>query len=435
MSVMERARRRITWRLMPYLLLLYIVSFLDRTNMAVAALGMKRDLGFTEAVIGSGAGIFFFGYFLLEIPGTLLVERWSARKWIARIMISWGMVAAVMGLIGLPILSAVAPKTQFYGFRFLLGLAEAGFFPGVVVYLSHWFRYEDRARAKSLFMVSIPGATVISTPLSQYIMHNVGWLGLSGWRWVFILEGIPAVILGVVTLFYLTDRPKDARWLPDDEKAWIVGEIEHERQVKTADGGETILKGLINPRVVLLTVIYFFAATGLYGLTFFLPAITATMKGTSVVTQTVVATLPYVFGCAAILFNGWHSDRTGERRWHTAVPLLLGAVAMALSVVFADNMALAVTFLCLLGVGLHAHYPVFWTHPGSRLTGSAAAMAIGLINSCGNLGGYFGPKIVGELTTRSGSFKDGMWFLSGCLLIAGVLAAFLTPKSIPRSAS
>ncbi|MDR3692888.1 MAG: MFS transporter [Fimbriimonas sp.] len=429
MTVMERARRRITRRLMPFLLLLYVVSFLDRTNLAVAALGMRKELGFTEAIIGSGAGIFFLGYFLLEIPGTLLVERWSARKWIARILISWGLVAGIMGLIGLPMMGALAPKSQFFWLRFLLGLAEAGFFPGVVVYLTHWFRYEDRARAKSLFMIGIPLASVISTPLSQIIMHRIEWLGLAGWRWVFILEGIPAVVLGFVTLFYLTDRPHDAKWLPDDEKQWIVAEIEQERQTKTAEGGAGVVRGLIHPRIMLLTAIYFFGTMGLYGLTFFLPSMMAAMKGNSVVTQTVVSTLPYVFGCAAILVNGWHSDRTGERRWHTSLPLLLGGVAMGLSVLSGDHLALAVTFLCFLGAGMHAHYPVFWTHPGSWLTGSASAAAVGLINSFGNLGGFFGPKIVGELTTRTGSFQSGMWFLSASLLAAGLLAAFLKPRS------
>jgi len=419
---------------MPYLLLLYLVSFLDRTNLAVASLGMGKDLGFDKAVIGAGAGVFFLGYFLLEIPGTLLVEKWSARKWIARIMISWGIVAAAMGLIGLPFLSGIDTKTQFNGLRFLLGLGEAGFFPGIVIYLSHWFRYEDRARAKSFFMVSIPGATVISTPLSKYIMSHVSWFDLSGWRWVFILEGLPAVVLGVITLFYLTDRPKDAHWLDSDEKAWIEGELDKEREARTSEGGQSIWRGVLNPRVLLLTAIYFFGATGLYGLTFFLPSIAEKMKGTSDLTQTVVSTLPYVFGCAAVLINGWHSDKTRERRWHTSAPLLIGAVAMAVSVLFKDNLAVVVTALCFLGVGLHAHYPVFWTHPSSRLTGAAAAVAVGLINSCGNLGGFFGPTIVGKLTAEKGSFDNGMWFLSGCLLAAGVLSAFLTPPKTAKLA-
>jgi len=431
---MDRARRRITRRLMPYLLLLYLVAFLDRTNVAVAGLGMKKDLGFTEAIIGSGAGIFFLGYFLLEVPGTLIVERWSARKWISRIMITWGIVASAMGLIGLPFLGGMDHKSQFYGFRFLLGLGEAGFFPGVVLYLSHWFRYEDRARAKSLFMVSIPAATVISTPLSKFILNNVHWQNLAGWRWVFILEGIPAVILGLVTIFYLTDRPEQAKWLPDEEKAWIVGELARERATKIAIGGGDILRGLLNPRVLLLMVIYFFGVIGVYGIGFFLPAITKTMTDMPDGAQTAIATVPYVCGCVVMLLNARHSDKTGERRWHTVGPLLLASVSMALCVLSYGVRPLEIFFLCTLGAGLSTHLPVFWTHPTMRLTGSAAAVAIGLINSFGNLGGFVGPLIVGRLTTDTGSFRAGMWFLSGCLLLAAFLATFLKPEPPPSPA-
>src|ERR1019366_2111616 len=233
----ERARRRIARPLLPFLLLLFVLAFLDRTNIAVASIQMKRDFGFTEAVIGTAAGIFFLGYFLLEIPGTLIVERWSARKWIARIMVSWGLIASLMGFIGKPIFSFLHLEAQFYSLRFMLGLAEAGFFPGVIVYLSHWFRYEDRARTKSMFLIGIPLATIIATPVSQAIMHSVKWFGYEGWRWVFILEGVPSVVAGVVTWFYLTDRPEQAKWLPEDEKAWIVGELEREHQAKLSLGG------------------------------------------------------------------------------------------------------------------------------------------------------------------------------------------------------
>jgi ACS family tartrate transporter-like MFS transporter len=414
---------------MPFLLLLFLLAFLDRTNVSVAALDMKKELGFTEAVVGAGAGIFFLGYFLLEIPGTLIVERWSARKWIARIMVSWGIVASMMGLIGLPIFKFLHAEAQFNSLRFILGLAEAGFFPGVMVYLSHWFRYEDRAKTKSFFLIGIPLATVISNPLSQAIMHNINWAGLAGWRWVFILEGLPAVAIGVVTYFYLTDRPQDAAWLPDDEKAWIVGEMEKEKQIKLAAGGGDIVRGLLNPHVILLAFIYLFAVTGMYGLTFFLPTIVATFKDTSVLAQTVISTLPYVLGLFAILVNGAHSDKTKERRWHTAVPLLLAGVSMGGCALFADNKALSVVCLCCLGLSLYAYLPAFWTHPTSRLAASSAAIAVGLINSVGNLGGYFGPKIVGELATKSGSFQSGLWFLTACIFAAGVLAIFLIPKT------
>lgn len=429
-SIGDRTRKRITRRLLPFLLLLFLLAFLDRTNVAVAGLGMKEELKFTDAILGTGAGIFFLGYFLLEIPGTLIVERWSARKWIARIMVSWGIIASLMGFIGLPIFQFMHAEAQFNSLRFILGLAEAGFFPGVIVYLSHWFLYEDRAKTKSMFLIGIPLATIISTPLSQWIMHSVKWLDYGGWRWVFILEGIPAILIGFVTWFYLTDRPQQAKWLPDDEKAWIVAELDKEHQAKVKVGGESILNGLKNPQVWLLAGIYFFGITGMYGFTFFLPAVVERFKGTSVLTQTLISTMPYVLGLIAILVNGAHSDRTGERRWHTAVPLLLASVAMSFAAFFSDNTYLAATFLCLLGATLYAYLPAFWTHPTARLTASSAAFAIGLINSVGNLGGFVGPKIVGYLKTSSGNFQSGLWFLAANIFIAGLLAMMLTQKKV-----
>src|SRR5215813_3018909 len=322
LSVAERARRRITKRLMPFLLWLYFLAFIDRTNVSIAALDMKKSLvkgglGFTDDIIGTGAGIFFIGYFLLEIPGTLIVERWSARKWIARIMISWGIIAALMGFIGKPWMNFAGDEDQFYVLRFILGLAEAGYFPGIIVFLSHWFRYEDRAKAKSLFMIGIPIATMIGVPISRVIMETVNWGGLEGWRWVFILEGVPSVIFGVMTLFYLTDRPSEAKWLPEDEKRWIMGELERERSEILTSGKDPlwggIVRGLTNPKTLLLSAIYVFVVTGYYGLTFFLPSITAKMEGTSIVSQTIITSLPYAFGLVATLINSAHSDRTGER--------------------------------------------------------------------------------------------------------------------------
>ena len=422
MDIASRTRAKITRRLIPFLLLLFLLAFLDRTNISIAKLGMKTELGLTEAILGTGAGIFFLGYFLLEIPGTLIVERWSARKWIARIMVSWGIIATLMGFIGMPIFEAFGLKEQFYGLRFLLGLAEAGFFPGVIVYLSHWFRAEDRAKTKSLFLIGIPLATIISTPLSQFIMHSFNWLGLSGWRWVFFLEGVPSVIMGIVTWFYLTDRPEQAAWLDEEEKAWITTELANEKAAKVSLGGDQIREGLRNPQVWLLAAIYLFAVTGMYGFTFFVPSIADRMKGTSLTMQTVISTAPYIFGFAGMLWAGAHSDRTRERRWHTAIPLLLASVSMGLAAVFASSTVFATLFMCLLGLTLYSYLPAFWTHPTSTLTASSAAFAVGLINSVGNLGGFFGPMVVGELKDRSGSFESGLWFLAGCILVAGVLA-------------
>jgi ACS family tartrate transporter-like MFS transporter len=438
LPVAERARRRINRRVMPYLLLLYFIAFIDRTNVSVAALQMKVDLGFTDAVIGVGAGIFFIGYFLLEIPGSLIVENWSARKWIARIMISWGIVASLMGLVGTKWLDFTSLTNQFYGLRFILGAAEAGFFPGIIVYLSHWFRAEDRAKAKANFLIGIPIATIIGVPISQLIMHQVDWFGWPGWRWVFILEGIPSVMLGIATIYVLTDRPQQAKWLPDDEKAWIVAELERERQSKLSANEGTIRQGLVTafrtPQTYLLAAIYLFVVTGYYGVTFFLPSITARMKGTSVFMQTIVTLLPYLCGLVTMLLNGASSDRTGERRWHTVWPIWVGAIGMALSILSGDNVALTVTFLCLVGVGVHAYLPVFWTWPSSIMATSAAATAIGLINSVGNLGGYFGPKIVGQLSTATGSYSTGLWFLAVCIMIGGILSLFLK-RSVPKSVS
>jgi ACS family tartrate transporter-like MFS transporter len=425
-SVAERARRRITRRLLPYLLLLYLIAYIDRTNVGIAKLQMQGELGFTDAVIGFGAGIFFLGYFLLEIPGTLIVERWSARKWIARIMISWGIVAVMMGFIGFAPLNFMSTTNQFYTLRFILGLAEAGFFPGVIIYLSHWFRYADRGRAKARFMIGIPIANVIGVPLSRAILENITWLGLPGWRWVYILEGIPAVIFGVVTIFYLTDRPEQAKWLPDDEKQWIMGELAREKELKLAAGRAKLWDAFRHPQIILLMFIYFFAVTGNYGLTFFLPSIAENMQGLSIVSRTIVTMLPYIICTIVILIAGRTSDRMNERRWHTVVPILLAAIGLGLSVVTANYIAIAVICLCLAGLAPGA-WPSFWALPTAFLTGSAAATAVGLINSVGNLGGFIGPYAVGYLKTSTGSYAAGVWVLAGCSFFAALLALGLRP--------
>ena len=479
-AVALRARHRITRRLMPFLLLLYFLAYIDRTNVGVAALDMKKSLGagglgFDDAIIGIGAGIFFIGYFLLEIPGTLIVERWSARKWIARIMISWGLVAALMGLIGTPYLNflcavdwcavfrpvtdalgtltslmGVTPPQmtnctcnvkQFYFLRFLLGIAEAGFFPGIIVYLSHWFRYQDRAKAKSQFMIGLPVATIIGLPLSQLIMSKFHSERTAGWRWVYIIEGIPSVVLGVVTLFYLTDKPHQAKWLPDDERAWLTEELDRERREKQAGGNLSLWQeiggALRKKETILLAAVYLSVVIGYYGLTFFIPAITARLEGRSKIEQTLIAMLPYVCGLVTMLWNAKHSDQTGERRWHTVWPLLMGAGAMGLLVVSSGHLWLTIFFLCLVGIGVHAYLPVFWTWPSAFMTSAMAATAVGLINSVGNLGGYFGPQVVGQMKKDSGSYTPGLKFLAVSILISGLLAMLLKlpkKKEVLRSA-
>jgi ACS family tartrate transporter-like MFS transporter len=412
MPIAGRTRRRVMRRLLPYLVFLYIIAYLDRVNVSYAALEMSNALGFTPEVYGFGAGIFFIGYFLLEIPGSIMVERWSARRWISRIMITWGAIAVLTGFIH--------TATQFYWIRFLLGMAEAGFFPGVIVYLSHWFRYEDRGKALALFVAAQPLAPAIGAPISGLVL-GVNWFGLAGWRWLFILEGIPAIIFGVVTLFYLTDRPHQARWLPDDERQWLTSELEREKQAKQAAHSIHPWQALRHREVLILTLSYFFIVTSVYGLIFWLPTITKKLSGSSNLITSLISALPYCVGLIAGLLVGWSSDRKNERRWHAALPMMATCLGLLLSVAANDYPALAIGMFCLAAAGMFSYSPGFWALPSSFLTGTAAAASIGLINSTGNLGGFAGPYIVGYLNKTTGSFLAGMLYLSLSALAAAAL--------------
>ena len=410
--VSVRARRRIMRRLMPYLFVLFVIAYLDRVNVGYAALQMKGELSFTDEILGFGAGIFFLGYFLLEIPGSILVEKWSARRWIARIMISWGIVAILMGF--------VQTKNQFYVLRFLLGLAEAGFFPGVIVYLSHWFRSEDRAKTIGMFLAALPVSNIIGSPMSGLLL-NVAWLGLSGWRWLFIIEGIPAIIFGVITIFYLTDRPHQAAWLPDDEREWLRRELAQEHQARRVTSPRGVLQAFRHPQVVILSLAYFFIVSTHYGFTFWLPSIIKQQSGSSNLRVTLISAIPYCVGLVAILFVGWSSDRTKERRWHTALSIVAASVGLLLAVMLRDQFVLSVAMFCVAASGIYAYLPGFWSLPTSFLGGTAAAASIGLINSVGNLGGYAGPYVVGYLSTLTGSFLGGVLYLSLSALVAAAL--------------
>ena len=349
----ERTRRHVTRRLIPYLMFIYLLAYLDRANVGVAKLQMQKDLNFTDAIVGFGAGIFFLGYLLLDIPGSLIVERWSARKWLAGIMICWGVVASLMGLLATPLFDGVRPVTQFYALRLALGIAEAGFFPGVIVYLSHWFRFEDRSRAKAWFMVTQPVAVAVGIPLSRWILESGGWAGLAGWRWVFILEGVPPVLMGFVTLWYLTDRPHEARWLPADEKQWLLGELSAEESHKTSAGRVRATAALRHRQTFLLIAVFFLIVTGNQALIFFLPSITENMKQLcrSVLRTAWPRALPYACSAVGILLNGMWAHRTGELRWHTAVPMLATGVSLALAVLAGDRVWL--TMGDVLPRGLH----------------------------------------------------------------------------------
>jgi ACS family tartrate transporter-like MFS transporter len=411
----NRAQRRIARRLLPFLFLLYLIAYLDRVNVGFAGLEMSLNLGFTDRVFGLGAGIFFAGYFLFEIPGAVIVERWSARKWIARILISWGFVTILVSMVHTP--------AQFYGARFFLGAAEAGFFPGIVVYLTHWFRQEDRARAGALFFSAIPIANVVGSPFAGLLL-GVHWFGIPGWRWLFILEGIPAVALGITTLFYLTDWPAEAKWLPDPEQEWITGELEKEKAAKSSTRSLTVAQALGQRDVILLALIYFLALVGLYGFNFWFPTILKRATGLPNLSVTLIAALPYLLGAFLMVWNGWDSDRTGERRWHTAAILGLCGAFMAVSVGLNGHLWASLAFLILSGACTTAFMPSFWQLPTAFLSESAAAASIGLINSVGGLGGFVGPYLVGYLRNRTGSFTSSMVFMVVApLLSAGLVFA------------
>lgn len=411
-DVAQRARKLTAWRLLPFLFVLYIIAFLDRINVSAAALQMPGDLGFNDRVVGLGAGMFFVGYVVLEIPGALIAERWSARRWIARIMVSWGIMTVLMAVIH--------TAREFYLVRFLIGAAEAGFFPAVIVYLSHWFRYSDRAKATAVFYAASPLSFVIGSPLAGVLL-GISWLGLRGWRWLFILEGIPAALFGVITLFYLTDWPNEASWLKHDEREWITGELEREKEAKEKVRNYTVWEAFKQRDVALLTLAYFCATTGGYGIAFWLPIILKRLSGQSDLRVTLLASLPYVAGFLVQQLNSWHSDRARERRWHAATPIFLCGVFLLPAVLFGSNLWLALTSFTLVGACYYAFHPCFWAVPSAFLSRSAAAASIGLINSLGNLGGFFGPMIMGYLKTRTHTFTAGLIYLVASLCLSGVL--------------
>jgi ACS family tartrate transporter-like MFS transporter len=415
----RRTRRRIARRLLPFLFILYIVAFMDRVNVAYAALEMTRALGFSARVFGFGAGIFFIGYFLLEIPGALLVEKWSARGWIARILISWGLVTLLVAF--------VKTAQQFYWARFFLGMAEAGFFPGIIVYLTHWFTNEDRGKAVALFSAAIPVSNIIGSPMAGLIL-GVHWRGLAGWQWIFILEGIPAVVFGVITLFYLTDRPGQARWLQPEEREWISRELEREKEEKKAAHAFTVWQALGHRDVVLLALVYFLSLAGGYGITFWMPTIIKRLSALPNLTVTLISGFPYLLGLGSMVWNGWSSDRSRERRWHAALPIFITGAALLLGVAAGSRLIVAILMFTIATGFMWTFMPPFWALPTALLSEGAAAASIGLINSVGNLGGFAGPYAVGFLQTAVGSTAVGMTALVACLAAAGLLVLRLKAR-------
>ncbi len=430
-SALDRARKKAYWHLIPLLFVSYMIAYVDRNNVAIAKLTMVRDLpGFDNAVIGFGAGVFFAGYFLLEIPGTLLVERWSARKWICRIMISWGIIAALTACVKTPL--------QFYGIRFLLGLAEAGFYPGVIVFLTHWFPVRDRARALAYFFVATPIAQMISPKISNLmlaigtdeiingvVVHHPEWLGLKGWQLIYIFWGIPAVILGFMVFFWLPDKPHQAKWLTPEECAALEQELEREKQLRGGQKHMTVLDALRHPKVLLLAAAYFFAVTANYGVEFFLPSILQQWYHLKFDALTWLVILPPCLALVGQLFIGWNSDRLKERRLHAVVPIVIGAVFLALTPLTQGSLPMTIVCFMIAFGGLKAYLPAFWALPNLFLTSTAAAGSIGLINSVGNLGGFLGPYVLGKVQTVTGSFVGGIYYLAASMLVTAAMIFWL----------
>ncbi|WP_378739202.1 MFS transporter [Nocardia brasiliensis] len=417
-DVSRATLRKVTLRLVPYLGLLYFVNYLDRVNISFAGpSGMKTDLGLTETAFGLASGIFFIGYLVLEVPSNLALHKFGARRWIARILASWGVVATAMAF--------VPNETVLYILRFALGVAEAGFFPGILLYLTYWFPQNQRAKVVALFMVAIPLSTALGSTVSSLIIeYGDGVFGLSGWRFMFLVEGLPAVVLAVVTWFYLTDTPAQARWLTRAERQWLSTELAAEQAAMEKAEQWTLRKALTDSRVLGLAFVYGGIVYGLYALGFFLPTI---IKGFeqqydthySVVQRGLINAVPYLIGAVVMVWWSRHGDRSGERPWHVAVPALLGGLAIPVALYLGNPLA-AMVAVTVCAVGVLAALPTFWALPSAFLTGAAAAGGIALINSIGNLSGFAAPYITGGLKDWTGTQRAGLWVVGVCMIASAI---------------
>ncbi|GIL25175.1 MFS transporter [Actinocatenispora comari] len=433
-ALRRRVMRKVAVRLSPFLILLYFVNYLDRTNISFAAPhGMNEALGFSKAGFGLASGLFFIGYLVLEVPSNLALHRFGARRWLARIMVSWGVVASVM---------AFAPNAgTMYLLRFVLGIAEAGFFPGIILYLTFWFPQRERAKAVAFFMLAVPLSSMIGSPLSGWLIsigHDV-LFGLAGWRFMFLVEGLPAIVVGVVCWFYLTDRPSQARWLAADERDWLQREMDAEQAETGRRYHFPLRRALTNPRVLALAFVYFGIVYGLYAVGFFLPTIIAGFQDTfhtsyTVFQQGLIVAVPYAFGCVAMLVWARHGDRTGERVWHVAIPAVVGGVAIPVALYLHSPFAVMIA-VTVCTMGICAALPTFWPLPTMFLTGAAAAGGIALVNSLGNLAGFAGPYVTGWLTDATGTEKAGLWVVGAFMVAAGVVAVALRPAPAPDDAA
>ena len=415
--------KKVARRIVPYIFICYIINYLDRFNVSFAALEMSGDLGFSEMTYGLGASMFFVGYVFFEIPSNLIMLRVGARIWIARIMMTWGLASTCMIFVKSPF--------NFYLLRLLLGVAEAGFFPGMILYLTYWIPAGERARAFALFLTSTSLAGVVGGPISGTLFKMGGVYGLKGWQWLFLLEGVPAILLGFVTLFYLVDKPEQANWLSSAERNWLSETIKKEQEDKKLGHSLTLWQALKHPRVWQLCLLYFSVVISFYGVAFWLPQIVKSFSGLSNSAVAMLSAVPYLSASICMVIIANHSDKTRERRWHVALPAFAGCLGLGLAVFFLENHYPLPAFfsLCLAASGIWSTLGPFWSLPTAFLGGTAAAGGVALINSIGNVGGFVGPYIIGYIKQTTQSFTSGMLVLAGTLLIAGFLALRVNEKN------
>ena len=397
---------------MPFLFLLYIVAYLDRINVSFAVLQMRGQFGLSDRVYGRAAGMFFAGYFFFQLPSNLVLEKFGVRRWISGLMITWGVISCLMIFIRGPV--------SFYAMRFLLGSAEAGFFPGMILYMKRWFPANARARAVAWFMTANPLAGIVGSPVSGALLGLSG-KGLSGWQWMFLMEGIPAIFLGAAVFWALSDSPREASWLKGEERAWLLERLALEQQAESSLRKETLWAVLVSPRIWMLSVVYFGVSTTMYGVTLWLPSVIRSLSGLSYFLTGLVSALPFVVTAIAMVLVGMSSDRTGERRWHTAVPALVGALALA-AAGYGSSTVVVVTCIGLGLVCAESIVGPFWAMATSRMVGLSAAAGIAVINSLANLGGYFGPDIIGFFRKATGGFRGGLLAIGATLVLSGGIA-------------
>ena len=414
-TVEKRTLRRLFWRIVPFIMFLYFIAFIDRVNIGFAAITMNKDIGLSPAAYGFGAGIFFLGYFLFEVPSNLILERVGARLWIARVMITWGIISGAMAF--------VSGETSFYVLRFLLGAAEAGFFPGIILYLSYWFPQRSRASVTAIFMAAAPVSVALGSPVSAALLQFDGVMGMKGWQWMFILEAVPAVIMAFVTFFYMTDRPAKAKWLPADEKAWLVETMDAEVASRVGQAHSSVWRSLVDPRVLALALIYFGTSAGLYTLGIWAPQIIKQL-GVSTTTVGFLNMIPPIVSVVAMVLWSRHSDRTGERSWHVVIACLVASAGLALAG-WSTGLVGVILTLTLVNIGISAAKPPLWSMPTLFLTGPAAAAGIATINSIGNLGGFAGPAMIGWIKQSTGSYAGGLYFVAALLVLSAVMTLAL----------